>query len=423
MTESQNTGTFRVLAACLLGAAMFAVLPASATTPIRDIIRLAVAPGQRLVTSAVATTQSRWQQVLDEKLATQQQEFDQLHAEIAQSQFRERRALLAVESAAQELASVRRNGASPFAVETAQPLLRPHSIRAAVLGREILSELKSRRILDRGDTDGVAADLWVLNGEFPIVQAGSELSVADGLPVFAGRCIVGRIVDAGRWTSSLQFVTEPGFRARAFIARVNYDGPNATQFSFGAEGLIEGRSDLKQNGLCELAQIPATEQVEVGMPVYSPPGHAVDAPMLFGHVVSAEVPPGALHWVINVSPAADLDNIHNVEIVVPKLSTDFGSPSQENRQRPTLPSSDQETPLTNVLSPQILSDDQQPGNASEITSQNDQKKLTTEAPRRRGKTLLTNSVSLCLCGSNRKVISSNFRCRLIHPGSRGGLDS
>jgi cell shape-determining protein MreC len=423
MTESQNTGTFRVLAACLLGAAMFAVLPASATTPIRDIIRLAVAPGQRMVTSAVTATQSRWQQMLDEKLTTQQQQLDQLHGEIAQSQLRERRALLTAESASQELANVRRNGASPFAVETAQPLLRPHAIRAAVLGREILSELKSRRILDRGDTDGVAADLWVLNGEFPIVQAGSELSVADGQPVFAGRCIVGRIVEAGRWTSSLQYVTEPGFRARAVIARVNADGTNATQFSFGSEGLIEGRSDLKQKGLCELAQIPATEQVDVGMPVYSPPGHAVDAPMLFGHVVSAEVPPGALHWVINVSPAADLNNIRNVEIVVPKLSTDFGSPSLENRLRPVLPSSDQQTPLTDVLSPQIPTRDPQPRNASEITSQNDQKKLTTETQRRRGKTLLPNSVSLCLCGSNPRVIPNNFLSRLIHPGSRGGSDS
>jgi cell shape-determining protein MreC len=331
MTESHQTGTFRVLAACLLGAAMFAVLPASATTPIRDIIRQAVAPGQRLVTSAVATILSRWQKMLDEKLSTQQQQLYQLHGEIAQSQFRERRALLAAESASQELDSVRRNGASPFAVQTAQPLLRTHAIRATVLGREILSELKSRRILDRGNTDGVAADLWVLNGEFPIVQAGSELSVADGLPVFAGRCIVGRIVHAGRWTSSLQFVTEPGFRARAVIARANDDGPGNSPkpFSFRAEGLIEGRSDLKQQGLCGLAQIPATEQVDVGMPVYSPPGHAVDAPMLFGHVVSAEVPPGALHWVINVSLAADLDNVRNVEIVVPKLSTDFESSNPE----------------------------------------------------------------------------------------------
>jgi cell shape-determining protein MreC len=329
MTESHQTGTFRVLAACLLAAAMFAVLPASATTPIRDIIRLAVAPGQRLVTAAIAATQLRWQQLLNEQLATQQQELDQLHREIAQSQFKERRALLATEAAFQELACVRRNGASPFAIETTQPLLRSHAIRAAVLGREILSELKSRRILDRGDTDGVVADLWVLNGAFPIVQAGSELSVADGLPVFAGRCIVGRIVAAGRWTSSLQFVTEPGFRARAVIARVNGDDPNATQFSFGTEGLIEGRSDLKEKGLCELTQIPATEQVDVGMPVYSLPGHAVDAPMLFGHVVSAEVPPGALHWVITFSPAVDQNEIFNVEIVVPKLSTEFESPDSE----------------------------------------------------------------------------------------------
>ena len=335
MTESQNNSTFRVLAACLLGAAMFAVLPASATTPVRDIVRLAISPGQRFVSSTVASAKSKWQSSINQKLAAQQQQLDKLQAEIAGSQLRERRALLAVESASQELAAVERNGASPFSVETAQPLIRPRAVRATVLGREILSELKSRRILDRGDTDGVASDLWVLNGDLPIVEAGSELNVADGLPVFAGRCIVGRIVEAGRWTSSLQYITEPGFRARAVIARVDSNGPGAPHVSFGAEGLIEGRSDLKQNGQCELAQIPATEHVDVGMPVYSPPRDAVDAPMLFGHVLSAEIPPAALHWVITVSPAVDVKHLRSVEIVVPELRTDFSSDVPTKTFKPT----------------------------------------------------------------------------------------
>jgi len=343
MTEFQNTGSFRVLAACLLGAAMFAVLPASATTPIRDIIRLAISPGQRFVTSTIATAKSEWQQTIDQKLAEQQERLEQLQAEIANSELRERRAFLAAESANQKLAAVERNGASPFSVETARSLIRPRAVRATVLGREILSELKSRRILDRGNTNGVAADLWVLNGDLPIVQAGSEISVADGLPVFAGRCVVGRIVEAGRWTSSLQYITEPGFRARAVLGRVNSNGQAVDRFSFGAEGLIEGRSDLKRNGQCELAHIPATEHVDVGMSVYSPPRDAVDAPMLFGHVVSAEIPPGALHWVICVSPAVDVNNIQNVEIVVPELSTDFSSDTPTRTFKPN-PSKTQLSP-------------------------------------------------------------------------------
>lgn len=342
MTEPQNTGTFRVVAACLLGAAMFAVLPPSTTTPIRDIIRLVISPGQRFVTSTIATAKSEWQRTIDQKLAEQQERLEQLHAEIANGELRERRALLAAESANQKLAAVERNGASPFSVATAQSLIRPRAVRATVLGREILSNLKTRQILDRGNTDGVAADLWVLNGDLPIVQVGSELNVANGLPVFAGHCVVGRIVEAGRWTSSLQYLTEPGFRARAVLASVNSNGP-ASEFSFRAEGLIEGRSDLKQNGLCELAQIPATDHVEVGMPVYSPPRDAVDAPMLFGHVVSAEIPPGALHWVICVSPAVDVTDIQNVEIVVPELSTDFSSDTPTRTFKPN-PSKTQLSP-------------------------------------------------------------------------------
>ncbi|NQV27469.1 MAG: hypothetical protein HQ518_24225 [Rhodopirellula sp.] len=323
MTESHNTGTFRVLAACLLGAAMFASLPASATLPVRDVIRLAVSPGQRFVRSSLAAAQSRWRTAIDRELADQHRQIDQLRAEVEDTRLRERRAQLAAESATQELATVQRNGASPFAVETARPLIRPRAVRATVLGREILSELKSRRILDRGDSDGVASDLWVLNGDLPVVQAGSELNVADGLPVFAGRCVVGRIVQAGRWTSSLQYLTDSGFRARAVLCRVDAASPDAMGFSFKAEGMLEGRSDLKQKGLCELTQIPATEHVDADMPVYSLPGHSVDAPMLFGHVVSAEIPPGSLHWVITVRPAVDLDRLQKVEIVVPQLDVDF----------------------------------------------------------------------------------------------------
>ena len=334
MTESQNTGTFRVVAACLLGAAMFAVLPASATSPIRDIVRLSISPGQRFVSSTVATAKSKWQGSIDQKLAAQQRQLDRLENEVANSQLHARRALLAAESANRQLAAVERNGASSFSVETVQSLIRPRAVRASVLGREILSELKSRRILDRGNTDGVAADLWVLNGDLPIVQAGSELNIANGLPVFAGRCVVGRIVEAGRWTSSLLYITERGFRARAVIARVDSNGSNVDRFSFGAEGLIEGRSDLKQQGMCELAQIPATEHVDVGMAVYSPPRDAVDAPMLFGHVASAEIPPGALHWVITVSPAVDVNQLRSVEIVVPELSTDFTPTSSDLQVSP-----------------------------------------------------------------------------------------
>jgi cell shape-determining protein MreC len=334
MTDTQNNGTLRVLAACLLAAAMFAVLPASATVPVRDLIRTAVSPGQRCVTWTISSAESRWQFLVDDRLTEQQKKIEELHAEVEQSRLRERRAQLAAESTAQALADVERHGATPFAVEAAQSLIRPRAVRATVLGREILSELKSRRILDRGQSHGVASDLWVLNGNHPIVEAGSALNVTDGLPVFAGRCIVGRVVESGRWTSSMQFLTEPGFRARAVLARSEPGDLNAAGFSFGSEGMVEGRSDLSSQGLCELSQIPATEHVQVGMYVYSPPGHAVDMPMLFGQVASAELSPGALHWNVTVRPAVDVSRLRTVEIVVPEVNTVFESPfSEEPAQR------------------------------------------------------------------------------------------
>ena len=148
----------------------------------------------------------------------------------------------------------------------------------------------------------------------------------------------------------MQYLTEPGFRTRAVLARNSSTDRNAAGFSFGAEGLIEGQPDLKQRGLCELSQIPTTEHVAIGQPVYSPPGHAVDAPMLFGHVVAADVPPGALHWVITVRPAADLNQLRQVEIVVPELGTAFDALTPESdlpKRSPSdrlSPSGDQPSP-------------------------------------------------------------------------------
>lgn len=326
MPESQNTSTFRVLAACLLGAAMLAVLPASATTPIKDSIRVVVSPGQRCVSSIISVAEARWQDFIDRKLAEQRQEIAELQLELRRGQLRERRAQLTIESTREKLATVEQQGATPFDVSMAPNLLRQRAIRARVLGREILSELKNRNILDQGQTHGVTSDLWVLDGELPIIEAGLETNAIGGLPVFAGRCIVGRIVEAGRWTSSLQYLTEPGFRARAVIGRELADEDRTTGFSFGSEGLIEGRADLMAAGHCELTQVPATERIEAGMPVYSPPGHAVDAPMLFGHVVSAKLPPGALHWTVLVQPAVDLSQLRHVDIAVPEVNTSFETP-------------------------------------------------------------------------------------------------
>jgi len=353
MSEPQNNSTFRVLAACLLGAAMFAVLPASATTPIRDTIRVVISPGQRCVASLVSVAETRWHNIVDEKIAVQQQQIEQLQLELEQGLLRERRVQLVAESSRQALADIQQQGATPFDVTRTPDLIRPCAIRARLLGREILSELKSRRILDRGQSDGVTSDLWVLDGDLPIIEAGSELDLTEGLPVFAGRCVVGRIVEAGRWTSSLQFLTEPGFRARAVLARSELHDTDTAAFSFGSEGLIEGRADLSATGQCELTQIPAAERVETGMPVYSPRGHAVDALMLFGHVVSAELSPGALHWHVTVKPAVDVSQLHHVDIAVPEVNTTF---------QPPLTHAEKPLDATPSRLPELTSRSDRPGN-------------------------------------------------------------
>ncbi len=131
------------------------------------------------------------------------------------------------------------------------------------------------------------------------------------MPAFAGRCLVGRIVEAGRWTSSLQLITDPDFRSKAVVAV----GGATAQFS--QPFLLEGTG----NGECRLVQVPASLRVFEGDAVYTVPGDkAIDVPMLLGHVVSIVQTDGALSQDIVVHPATDPASVRAVQIVTTKLN-------------------------------------------------------------------------------------------------------
>lgn len=321
MSDAHDASTVRIAAVCLLAAAMLAVLPASVTGKLRDAVRAAVIPGQRLVGMVVDSVEGRWQSFVSEELVERDREIEQLRNRVSSAELQFRQASLAVYQANGQLDLIRRRGASPFDVETVARLLRPRAVRAKLVGRRILSDLKADGILDQGYSSGLSADQWVLDGELPVIEAGAEHRLTAGLSVFAGRTIVGRIVEAGRWTSSLQPITSADFRDRAVLAVWVSDGSDSRVLSFSSEGLLEGTGE---SGLCRMTQIPVSEQVEPGQGVYSPPDQAVNAPMLFGHVVSAIVSPGAIHWEITVRPATVLSDVDSVEVVVPELSPPSG---------------------------------------------------------------------------------------------------
>ncbi len=313
MDSTSHSLASRAAAGCLLVAVVLAVLPESAVSSLRDLVRAAMVPGQRAAQGGSDWVSTLARSLVSAELAARDREIEQFRAELAATTLAARRAQLQTRSLQSEIDSLHRNGPSPFALETVSPLVREQAIEAHVLGADIVSVWKGQRLLDQGSSDGLASDQWILDGADVGIDAGIEQSLSSGLAVFAGRCVVGRIVDAGRWTSSLELLTAPGFRAQAMVTREGARG-----LEFAGAGILEGTGD----GLCRLAEVGAQSAVEVGDAVYSAIDSTSETPMLFGFVAAATLEPGALHWEISVEPAADLSRLRKVQVVVPGVNPD-----------------------------------------------------------------------------------------------------
>ena len=72
--------------------------------------------------------------------------------------------------------------------------------------------------------------------------------------------------------------------------------------------------------MCRLVEVDSQSAAEIGDAVYSTIDTASDTPMLFGFVTAATLEPGALHWEITVEPAADLNRLRKVQVVVPSVN-------------------------------------------------------------------------------------------------------
>ena len=136
----------------------------------------------------------------------------------------------------------------------------PSVVRAAVVSRQTLSQWQSVRHLNQGRARGITESSIVLEENLPHLDQGSEAGVESEFDVFIGRCVVGRIASVGRWTSTLEPITDPHYRALAQIVRPTDQGG-----TFGTEGILVGQG----NGLCKLTEVPTTETVRVGDEVYT----------------------------------------------------------------------------------------------------------------------------------------------------------
>ena len=310
MDAGSNTTPTRTIAVCLLGAALLAILPESTTGRLRDLIRSAMQPGQRAVLAIRDYASEQLNGLQSDGLADREESIENLAGRVREAESQSRHLALMVQHLQQQLTDARQHGVSSFAAQTTNPLLSIHAVEARVIGREILAGIAARELLDSGEAAGLREDQWVVDAAGPVVDVGTDHALTSGLPVFAGRCIVGRVAATGKRTSAIQLITAADFRERAIVA-----GSNGILTSTSPNGLLEGTG----HG-CRLTQIGATDDIQVGDIVYSLPAFPVQAAMLFGVVKSCTRQPGALHWNIEVEPRADLSNLNTVEIVTPQIN-------------------------------------------------------------------------------------------------------
>lgn len=281
------------MSVCWLLGGLLIVSSSDSADPLRSWLRDLIAPGAAVVQTAWSKSSRLVAELRYRPVDTSQ--IDQLEQELA----RWRRTALAVQIREARLREDLERLRSDVDVAASESLTRLSVVPARVLGgdRDRLVEW-STALLNRGEHDGLAVGDFVLDDEGLLIDQGQSSGIEADLLVRAGRHAVGRIQSVGRWTSTVQPLTDPGFRGAAQLVRSLPEGT-----VFGAEGVLTGDGE----GGCRLQFVPATAPVAVGDLVYSPVARSPGGvPLYYGTVVRAELATGATHWIIDVEPAVSL---------------------------------------------------------------------------------------------------------------------
>jgi cell shape-determining protein MreC len=214
----------------------------------------------------------------------------------------------------EELQLAEKYGVSPIAVPKSNTATAPEVVRAALVSRQALSQWRTVRTLYQGRSAGIAESSLVLEEDSPHLDQGADAGIEPDLDVFIGRCVVGRIASVGRWTSTLESITDRRYHALVQIVRPTDQGG-----SFGTEAILVGDG----NGLCKLTEVPTTETVRVGDEIYtSERDSRAGVPLYYGRIRSVEE--AGRHWDITVEPAAKIENLKSVAVL--KLAPNFARP-------------------------------------------------------------------------------------------------
>ena len=300
--KRERGGIHIAAALCLVGAGLL-LIPAEATRALRTLVRDALRPGQTAVNVAARRVRA-WQASAvgfirpPGESAASNDESRSLRLQNRKLELRAARLRERIEQLTAQQGIVSPSASFP-------PLITARLVEARILGEETSSLWRGRKLLSAGAVDEIVESALVLDDARPLVDLGSDAVLAEGDAVYAGRTVIGKIAEVGRFTSTLRLVTDPAYSGRARLARRTSRG-----LVFGAEGTLIGDG----TDLCRLKHM--TDPVNVDDEVFTGGADGlVPHPMYYGKVVRAELEAGANEWSVWVRSAAIDERLESVLIL------------------------------------------------------------------------------------------------------------
>jgi cell shape-determining protein MreC len=194
---SRNASQFRLIVVlCLAGAAAL-LLPPETTAGWRAALRDALVPGQM-------AAHALWNRA-DDALAgaagrdSFNRELEDLRNQLAAAESHSRRLELETAQLRQRTEQTLAQYAGYFAIDRREPLFQTALLEARVLGEDASSLWRTRMTIQAGSSAGVVESSLVLNDDRPLLDVGDDGGLHPGDAVYAGRIVLGKVADVGRW--------------------------------------------------------------------------------------------------------------------------------------------------------------------------------------------------------------------------------
>ena len=189
-------------------------------------------------------------------------------------------------------------------------LIVPSLIDVAVLGDLVAEQWRAGKLLDQGAKNGLRENELVLSARKPLrplIDLGEDADLSPEDALLLGRCVIGKVEHVGRWTSTVQFVTDSRYRGRAQLIRETEKG-----FVFESQGILKGQG----TPLCKLEGIPAEKSVRVNDAVYTADRDGIlPTPLYYGQVVEAILGSDDREWTVFVKPAPLPSHLTRVQVL------------------------------------------------------------------------------------------------------------